>query len=504
MSFSWILLTFPIIANAANILVFTPLPVKSHIRGFQPLFEQLAQRGHNVTVLSCFPVNGTIPNYTDVGPFMEGERKRNVMELVDMNFLNSSPLKWNLGVKLGSLVLSHKKMMEFIHSESYSFDLVMVETFVQEYTVAIGHKFNAPVINLVPAALWPSISKWLHMPSTFSYIPDICSSVTDEMTFIERLKNTISGVIQLYVENLHYMPKIKQIMDKYFKYTGWETRPSLEEMLKNVSLTLVNGHYAVGVTRPYLPGVIEVGGMHIRPSKRLPQNIQSFMDSAPEGVILFSFGSVVNLSDLPKVKLDAIITVLAKLKQKIIIKWSPDENIKLPSNIITEAWIPQQDILAHSNLKLFITHGGLHSLEEATYYAVPVVGVPFFADQYSNVKLVENKFCGKLEGFHYLTEETFGNAVNEVLTNSMYKENMKKQSLIYKDQPTSPMERAVYWVEYVIRNRGAEHLKSDSLDLNDSQYFLIDVVLAVLVSTGVLFCVCYYGSKKLLCPLFWR
>lgn len=188
-----------------------------------------------------------------------------------MNFLTSTTLKWDLGIKLSEEVMSHKNMIEFIHSNSNSFDLVMIETFCQEYTVAIGHKFNAPVINLAPAMIWSSVSKWLHVPSTFSYIPNVCLMSSGKISFIERLKNTITGVLQLYVEDYMYLPLIKTVMNKHFTYKGWETRPQLEQMLNNVSVTLMNAHHTVGMPRPYLPGIIEVGGMHIREPKPLPQ-----------------------------------------------------------------------------------------------------------------------------------------------------------------------------------------------------------------------------------------
>lgn len=193
------------------------------------------------------------------------------MELVHMNFITSVQLKWRLGVKLSETIMSHKIMIEFIHSNSNSFDLVLIESFCQEYTVAIGHKFNAPVINLAPATIWGSISKWLHVPSTFSYLPDLCLKSSSDMSFTERLKNTITGIMQLYVENYAYLPKMKEVMNKYFRYEGWESRPTLERMLNNVSLTLVNSHHTIGVPRPYLPGVIEVGGMHIKDPKSLPK-----------------------------------------------------------------------------------------------------------------------------------------------------------------------------------------------------------------------------------------
>lgn len=189
---------------------------------------------------------------------------------MDKNLVTSVMSVWNIGITFSN-ILSQKSVVNFLQTNSDSFDLIMIESCCQEYTVALGHKFNAPVINLVPAMIWSSISKWLHVPSTFSYIPNILlQETTSDMSFTKRLKNTIIGVMQLYVEHYLYLPKMKEIMNIHFtSYKGWESRPSLEEMLKNVSLTLVNTHIAVGITRPYPPGVIDVGGMHIKEPKSL-------------------------------------------------------------------------------------------------------------------------------------------------------------------------------------------------------------------------------------------
>lgn len=62
------LLLMPAVLHASNILAFMPAPIKSHFSGFQPMFEELALRGHNVTVVSCYPLakGRHIPNYTDI------------------------------------------------------------------------------------------------------------------------------------------------------------------------------------------------------------------------------------------------------------------------------------------------------------------------------------------------------------------------------------------------------------------------------------------------------
>lgn len=192
------------------------------------------------------------------------------MQLIDKNLVTLVMIRWYFSNLLSKL-MEHDNIKKLIHSETYSFDLVMVETFLQEYTIAIGHKFNAPVINLSSATMWVSISKWLHVPSTFSYIPDCCIGVTDDMNFVERLKNTITGILEMYVENYLYLPIMKSAMNKYFTYKGWESRPPIEKMLNNVSVTLMNAHYSIGVCRPYPPGIVEVAGMHIKEPKPLPQ-----------------------------------------------------------------------------------------------------------------------------------------------------------------------------------------------------------------------------------------
>lgn len=62
----YIVLSIISVMNAANILVFWPLPIPSHFRGFEPLFTELAYRGHNVTVVSHFPKSTPVVNYTDI------------------------------------------------------------------------------------------------------------------------------------------------------------------------------------------------------------------------------------------------------------------------------------------------------------------------------------------------------------------------------------------------------------------------------------------------------
>lgn len=47
--------------------------------------------------------------------------------------------------------------------------------------------------------------------------------------------------------------------------------PSMLEIERNQSLTLMNSHFSLDTPLPLLPGQVEIGGMHCRPGKPLPQ-----------------------------------------------------------------------------------------------------------------------------------------------------------------------------------------------------------------------------------------
>nr|ATN96046.1 UDP-glucuronosyl transferase 343C3 [Myzus persicae] len=475
-------------SQSANILVFAPMPFKSHFRGFQPLFKELASRGHNLTVVSTFPLKTPQPNYTDIPISIDENILKGVdpMELASHGFLTVVPSLWKMSTFLAKKIIPKPEMQNFILSQDYEFDLVMVFSFCQEYSITLGHKYKVPVINLGVSTLWPSNSKWIGEPSTFSYILDQRTGATDQMSFIERFKNTVIGIYQLFLEDYYYLPLQKDTMEKYFKYKGHESRPPIEDMLRNVSVTLLNAHYSIGVTRPYLPGTIEIAGLHVNEPKPLIGKFLEFVDSAEHGVIYFSFGTIVDPSKLPNSTIEVFINVLKKLKQKVMWKWdSKNLPTQLPDHVMVSDWFPQPDILGHPNVRLFITHGGVHSLEEATYNALPIVGIPFFGDQHMNMRLAERNGIGKMVDHIDLNEKSMLSAIDEVLTNPKYKENSRIRSKIFKDSHLRPMDRAVYWIEYVLRHGGANHLTSSSVVLNYNQYFLADICLVIISTTAI-------------------
>lgn len=57
--------------------------------------------------------------------------------------------------------------------------------------------------------------------------------------------------------------------------------------------------------------------------------------------------------------MDKIFNVLGKLPYTVLWKYETDNlPANLPKNFIVSKWFPQQDVLGHPKVKLFMTQGG--------------------------------------------------------------------------------------------------------------------------------------------------
>lgn len=143
------------------------------------------------------------------------------------------------------------------------------------------------------------------------------------------------------------------------------------------------------------------------------------MNNSPDGVVYFSFGSVIKLNILPKNELEIIIRQLGKINQKVLLKWESNDAPDFPPNIIIRKWFPQADILGHPNCVLFITHGGIHSTEEAIYFGVPMLAISVFGDQLHNSLIIQNKGAGIRIKYSEFTEDAFEIALQRILDDKL-------------------------------------------------------------------------------------
>ncbi|XP_049779368.1 UDP-glycosyltransferase UGT5-like [Schistocerca cancellata] len=220
-------------------------------------------------------------------------------------------------------------------------------------------------------------------------------------------------------------------------------------------------------------------------SSSIPQDIQQFLDGAEEGFIFFSLGSNIKSSNLPETMRNNLMKAFAQIPQRVLWKFELDNLPGKPDNVMISKWLPQRDILAHRNIRLFFTHGGLLSFSEAAYFGVPLLAMPVFGDQRYNVAKMTSAGVGEKIEFGELTTDSVLRAIRHVIENPSYQENMKRLSAVYREHQSTSLERAVWWVEYVIRQQGAPHLRSAALNLHWWQLLLLDVIAFILAVAAV-------------------
>lgn len=255
---------------------------------------------------------------------------------------------------------------------------------------------------------------------------------------------------------------------------------SFDQAKKNVSLVFCNSHaISEGPLRPNVPGVVEIGGIQIKSKPDpLPKDVEEFLDSAKHGAILFSLGSNLKGDHISSEVVATIFKALSGVKQHVIWKWDDLKNTPGKSaNILYKKWLPQDDILAHPKIKLFITHAGKGGVAEAQYHAVPMLALPVFADQPGNAdKLVKSGYGLRLDLLTLEADELKA-AIKEILTNPSYAEKLQRFSKLYRDRPMTARDSVIYWTNYVLRHHGAAHIQSPLVHMNFIESNNIDIYL---------------------------
>ncbi|XP_071056003.1 UDP-glucosyltransferase 2-like [Onthophagus taurus] len=245
--------------------------------------------------------------------------------------------------------------------------------------------------------------------------------------------------------------------------------------------------FSIQQSRPLLPNFIEIGGIHLKSNPVLPKEFENHLKTDLKGVIYLSFGTLFKSESFPDYKLQPFFEALSQIPYKVLCKGEKSnvaKHLNIPSNIHFVSWIPQQEVLCHPNLKLFISHCGLAGAQEAIYCGKPILALPVWVDQFATAKLVSDRGWGlSIPLLEDVTKEKLSNALHEFLENPKFSKNVCRASHIFRDRLVSPLDTAVYWTEYVIRHKGAQHLKSKAADLSFYEYYCLDIAFC-LVAVG--------------------
>ncbi|CAH3876128.1 unnamed protein product [Pieris brassicae] len=129
-----------------------------------------------------------------------------------------------------------------------------------------------------------------------AYVPVVTSSFSHKMSFFQRVENTI---VHYLTDKVHQtlLKKERNLIEKSFGVRIAD----IQELANNQSLILVNSYHVLNGVYPRVPGIVEVGGIHIQPKNdTIPTFIEKYLNESNHGVILFSFGSLICSSSLSR------------------------------------------------------------------------------------------------------------------------------------------------------------------------------------------------------------
>ncbi|XP_032006717.1 UDP-glucuronosyltransferase 2B7 isoform X2 [Hylobates moloch] len=317
------------------------------------------------------------------------------------------------------------------------------------------------------------IKRWSDLPKDtfwlyFSQVQEIMS------TFGDITRKLCKDV----VSNKKFMEKVQESrFDVIFADAIFPCRrpTTLSETMGKADIWLIRNSWNFQFPHPLLPNVDFVGGLHCKPAKLLPKEMEEFVQSSGEnGVVVFSLGSMV--SNITAERANVIASALAQIPQKVLWRFDGNKPDTLGLNTRLYKWIPQNDLLGHPKTRAFITHGGANGIYEAIYHGIPMVGIPLFADQPDNIAHMKAKGAAVKLDFNTMSSTDLLDALKTVINDPLYKENVMKLSRIQHDQPVKPLDRAVFWIEFVMRHKGAKHLRVAAHDLTWFQYHSLDVI----------------------------
>jgi len=465
-----------------------PLFGRSHYRVLAKLGKELVTRGHEVLLFvgDCYPYAAKDAN---IRWFKCPKETKNVLHATNAHNLP----------QMMQAYCDAKLSDRAIINEFKSADLVIGDG-MYLCSFLIADKFALPHVAVLESSLTSATGTLPYNVAELpSYIPQYRSGMTDNMSFLQRAKNTL----QWLVNRMTIQRMIKNT------FLGLKTKhqitpeKSLEQTFQKVDLLLVQTE-AFEYPRPLFPDTKLVGPLLSTPAKPLLGDLENFVrGSGDEGVILVSFGTI--LGEIDETLIATMAAVFSSLPQRVIWKLNTEgKSLKIGSNVKVASWLPQNDILGHPKTRLFIGHAGMNGMLEAGYHGVPMICVPFFGDQFDNAVAAKNLGMAEILHQEQITEEKLIKTINTILQTPSYRASAARISKSIRLHPRTPVQQAADWVEYTQAKGSLAHLRPRGLDLPFYQLYLLDILfVAFLLLMGVFVavyllvrCFCQICCKK--------
>ncbi|XP_052891787.1 UDP-glucosyltransferase 2-like [Anopheles moucheti] len=491
--------------EAAKILAIFPVPLKQHQLVYRPLIEELANRGHELVLVTTDPIDA--PDRTNV-------TLQRIVQ-IDLSFAYQLPVLERLGRDgldgrdmlrniydvmrtISAEELQHPAMQSLINSanprtcdgvQCNRFDVVMVEWSGVTLMNAFAEHFRAPLVGIANGGAFINAHEALGNPNHPIGYPSIFMPFSEDLSLLQRISSVLFTVWYRFYYYTEEIPAQNLIAQSNFG----EQISDLRQIEQNADLLLINAYQQLGNVRPVGPTTVYLGGIHQnRPAvgAELPEDLNLFLSQSDEPVVYVNLGSSLG-GAAGRARIDKIAKALEQLDLASV--WALDDVMEVVNSTgrtYQSHRVPQEAVLAHPKVKAFLTDGGQINVEDAIQLKVPVVGISYSTSYDHYLRQIVKYEAGIISLIDY-EAQTFVDKLRDVLTNSRYQENVNKLHTLLNDQPQTSIERAVWWIEYVARNGGTKSLHVRHLSW--FEYLMLDVLFVVGVLATLVCSLIAYG-----------
>lgn len=364
-----------------NILIIDGFPSPSHQMWTHRLSKAIANHGYNVTLLSPKIINCESLN----------------LHFYHLDTLNGFPKsRLSMGSKTGTWN-QFKMYTEYLHyydvqsvkakgfleisnfPVDFLFNVIIYDNLGAKPLLALADRF--PDAKLMVASPNPGIDFTNFItkgPRFFSFVPFIQMCDLDG-SFVSRSKNFLIYSIGHFLTRYLWLPRSEEI-----RHSIYPIRRSLEDIYAETNILLVNYDPIFDSAIPILPGVVPVGGLQIEEPIPLSKDLETIFKIPSKGIVYFSIGSNLKSEMLGLKRLRIILDVLGQIPDYTFL-WKfemSNGDLESPKNVFIRNWFPQNDILADNRTKLFISQAGALSMQECTWYGIPMLALPIMFDQF--------------------------------------------------------------------------------------------------------------------------
>ncbi len=253
-----------------KILFFIAFGSRSHRFAMQPLAVKLTDLGHQVSFLTAVKPEKVDPRITEINfvevfnKVLEQNVELGVHSVAERlkgrhhDHLMQGTVWWDVLINAADAFLSNKDFVDFISSTQY--DLIVGDFTCKELAVAMAYKMNAKVIWLNTGGALSSLdAELMGLPIESHWLPSL--ELGSPSWFIpDHVFYTFKSLT--WYASYHWYCLRK--MDYSIQRNLGKDIPSLDTLLQNIDLLLLNERFPYTHPRSLHPFAIPVGGMHVR------------------------------------------------------------------------------------------------------------------------------------------------------------------------------------------------------------------------------------------------